>query len=137
MVITNYIEVKTLGEGQPLDITAQVTKEVEAGGLASGIATLFVAGSTPICRGTIESATGLLDDLTELWERLVPRSGAYRHNRIDDNGHAHLRAHLLGPSLTIPLVDGHLPLGTWQQIVLVDFDTRPRQRRVIVQLVGE
>jgi secondary thiamine-phosphate synthase enzyme len=107
-------------------------------GVVNGIATVFVVGSTAAIT-TIEYESGLKQDMATLLERLIPRDAPYAHEARwhDDNGHSHLRASLLGPSLTIPIVGGRMTLGAWQQIVLLDFDTRPRTRTVHVQIIGE
>lgn len=138
MVVTRRIELKTKGNCQILDITGQVAKEVADSGLKDGTVTVFVSGSTGGVT-TIEYESGLLSDLQALFDRLVPSNIHYQHNLRwgDGNGHAHVRASLLGPSLTVPFVDRRLTLGTWQQIVFIDFDNRPRSRELVVQLMGE
>ncbi|MFL5821970.1 MAG: secondary thiamine-phosphate synthase enzyme YjbQ [Solirubrobacteraceae bacterium] len=105
--------------------------------ITAGVATAFATGST-VAITTMEYEPGGVSDLQELLERLIPQAGSYDHNRLnhDTNAHAHLRAALIGPSETVPFVDGHLTLGTWQQIVLLDFDDRPRTRTVTVQVVS-
>lgn len=106
-------------------------------GVVAGTATVFVVGSTAAVT-TVEYEPGLVGDLKDALERLVPRDHAYAHNRGgDDNGHAHVRASVVGPSVSIPVLSGALATGTWQQVVLLDFDTRPRSREVIIQVVGE
>jgi secondary thiamine-phosphate synthase enzyme len=127
----------SLGNGHVLDITPEVARIVREAPLDEGSATLFVTGSTAGIT-TIELEPGLVHDLTEAFERLYPREIDYRHHERwgDDNGHSHVRASMLGPSLVVPFVSSELCLGTWQQIVLVDFDTRPRTREYIVQLAG-
>lgn len=129
---------QTRGQHDVIDITADVASAVEASGLDSGVATLFVTGSTAGVT-TIEYEPGLVHDLEAAFDRLVPRDLEYRHHERwgDDNGHSHVRAALLGPSLAVPFVNKRLTLGTWQQIILVDFDTRPRQREYVVQVMGE
>jgi secondary thiamine-phosphate synthase enzyme len=121
-----------------VDITPQVAAEVARSGVKDGIVTAFVVGSTAAV-GTTEYEPGLLKDTEELWERLVPSAVGYHHDRTwgDGNGFSHLRAGLMGPSLTIPFSGGKLALGTWQQVVLADFDNRPRHRRVVLQIMGE
>lgn len=127
----------TQGESQILDITHEVAAELSRQPLKSGIVTLFATGSTAGVT-TIENEPGLIQDFKDLMEKLAPKSAAYRHNRHgEDNGHSHLRASLLGPSLTVPFEDKRLLLGTWQQIVLIDFDTRPRSREIVLQFLGE
>ena len=138
MVITKKISLQTKGECDIIDITPQVERELAGTDVKSGIAALFVAGSTAGL-STIEFESGLLSDFQGMWERNVPRNIPYAHNRAwgDGNGHSHVRASLLGASLVIPFNDRRLTLGTWQQIVLVDFDNRPRSRHIIVQIMGE
>ena len=138
MVITRNISRQSQGHGDIIDITAQVEREVAEAGINSGTVTLFVAGSTAGL-STIEFEPGLVSDFQAMWDRNVPKNIAYEHDRRwgDGNGYAHVRASLLGASLVVPFSDGRLTLGTWQQIVLVDFDERPRQRKVIVQIMGE
>lgn len=138
MVITKKIEIGTRGDGHTLNITPQVEAAIRESKLKSGVAVLFAVGST-VGLTTIEYESGAVADLGRLFERLAPRDAEYQHELRwhDDNGHSHIRAALLGPSLSVPFVDGRLTLGTWQQVVLVDFDTRPRQREIVVQLMGE
>jgi len=130
--------IKTAGSGDIIDITPQVVKEVGSVRVANGTVTVFVTGSTAAVT-TIEFEPGLLSDFKSMWERLIPRNTPYQHDSAWDesNGFSHVRASLLGPSLVIPLVGGVLTLGTWQQIVLVDFDHRARSRKVVVQVMGE
>jgi secondary thiamine-phosphate synthase enzyme len=137
-VATDAISVSTRGESDMQDLTARVQALVERHGFRQGQALVFVAGSTAALT-TIEFEPGLLEDLPAAFERIAPRGIAYKHEERwhDGNGHSHVRASLLGPSLTIPFRDGKLLLGTWQQVVLVDFDNRPRRREVVVQLSGE
>ena len=136
-VTTGTISLKTKAEGQIIDITDQVAKQVQDSGLSNGVATVFVVGSTGAVT-TLEYESGLVRDLQEAFERLAPRQGEYAHDAKwgDGNGYAHVRAAFFKPSLTIPLEDGCLELGTWQQIVLLDFDNRPRQRRIRGQVMG-
>lgn len=133
--------VKTKGEVQVVDLTPQVRAKVEASGVREGLACVFVAHSTCAIT-TIEHEPGLTgEDLPKALDRLFPRHGhglEYGHERAwgDGNGHSHIRAAFLGPSVTLPVVDGEVVLGTWQQVVLVELDPRPRERRVLVQVVG-
>jgi secondary thiamine-phosphate synthase enzyme len=138
MVESRKIEIQTKGQGDARDVTGAVARAVAASGLRSGITTVFIVGSTAGVT-TIEFEPGAIADLNGLFDRLAPRQGEYRHHLRwgDDNGSSHVRAALLGPSLTVPFVDGQLALGTWQQIVLLEFDTRPRTRELVVQIVGE
>lgn len=130
--------VATHGDGEMHDLTGRVSALVAETGIADGMVLVFVPGSTASLT-TIEYEPGLLEDFPAAMERLAPRDLGYAHDRRwhDGNGHAHVRASLLGPSLTVPIVGGELALGTWQQIALVDFDNRARQRRVTVTLMGE
>jgi len=138
MVITKTISLQTKGECDIIDITPQVEQQVAEAGINNGIATVFVAGSTAGIT-TIEFESGLLADFQRMWERTIPRNIPYDHDRRwgDGNGYSHVRASLLGGSLVIPFNDKKLSLGTWQQVVLVDFDNRPRSRQVILQITGE
>jgi secondary thiamine-phosphate synthase enzyme len=131
------LRVSTEGGGEAVDLTRGVIGVVRAADMPRGVATVFVTGSTAAIT-TIEYEPGAVEDLQELLERLVPGAGDYEHNRLnhDDNAHAHLRAALVGPSESIPFAEGHLALGTWQQVVLLDFDTRPRERLVSVHVVS-
>lgn len=139
MVRTEEIRVKTNGNNHIVDITRQVTEAVGKSGIVNGVVTVFVVGSTAGVT-TTEYEPGLADyDLEAAFEKIAPKNGRYEHEETwhDDNGHAHVRASLLGPSITIPIVDGELTLGTWQQIILIDFDTRQRMRNIVCQTTGE
>ena len=138
MVVTRKISLQTRGECDIIDITPQVEQQLAETDINSGTATLFVAGSTAGL-STIEFEPGLLSDFQSMWERNVPKNIPYAHDRRwgDGNGHSHVRASLLGASLVVPFTDKRLILGTWQQIVLVDFDNRPRARQIIVQIMGD
>ena len=138
MVITGKISLQSKGECDILDITPQVQQQVAKAEINSGTVTLFVAGSTAGLT-TIEFEPGLVSDFQDMWERIAPRSVSYNHDRRwgDGNGYSHVRASLLGASLVVPFTNKKLTLGTWQQIVVVDFDNRPRSRQVIVQIMGE
>ena len=138
MVLTKQISLSTQGDGQMIDITDQVARHVHDSGLKNGTVTLFTPGSTGGLT-TIEYESGVVHDLQQMFDRIAPPDLDYRHNLRwgDGNGHAHVRHALLGPSLTIPFVDGRLTLGTWQQVIFVDFDNRPRARSVVVQIMGE
>jgi secondary thiamine-phosphate synthase enzyme len=138
MVVTGQIELTTRGNGQILEITGQVTDQVQASGLSDGIVTLFTPSATSALT-TIEYESGAVHDLQQLFDRVAPPNMDYRHNLRwgDGNGHAHVRHALLGASLTVPFVKGRMTLGTWQQIIFVDFDNRPRSRSLVVQIVGE
>ena len=137
-VKTTSIPLSTNGNADIQDITDQIADAVSKNRLTAGIATVFCPSSTSALT-TIEYESGALSDLRRLFEDIVPVDREYAHNERwhDGNGHSHVRATLLGPSLTIPFVDGQLTLGTWQQVIYVDFDNRPRQRKLVVQLIGE
>jgi secondary thiamine-phosphate synthase enzyme len=136
-VHTTELSVSTQGDGDAIDITAAIERAVAGAEVADGQATAFVRGSTAAIT-TMEYEPGGVRDLKEMLERVIPSEGDYEHNRLnhDTNSHAHQRASVIGPSLTVPIASGRLGLGTWQQIVLLDFDDRPRQRAVVVQIVG-
>lgn len=138
MVVTREITLNTRGECDIIDITPDIEQEVAKAGMAKGVVTIFVAGSTAGLT-TIEFESGVLADLQGMWERIVPKDITYAHDRRwgDGNGYSHVRASLLGASLTVPFSNKRLIVGTWQQIVLVDFDNRPRSRQVILQIMGE
>ena len=138
MVHTGAIELSTRGAGTVEDLTGAVTAEVLHAGITHGTVTVFVPGSTGGIT-TVEFEDGLVRDLDEMFDRIAPRGPEYHHDSRwgDGNGFSHCRASLLGPSLTVPVVDGRLTLGTWQQIVFLDFDNRSRDRSLVVQVVGE
>ena len=138
MVGTHMYELSTKGQGDARDLTEVVAAAVVASGMRFGVATVFVVGSTAAVT-TIEFEPGAVADFNGLFERLAPRNSEYRHHLRwgDDNGSSHVRAALLGPSIGVPFMDGRLLLGTWQQIMLAEFDTRPRHRRVVIQMIGE
>jgi secondary thiamine-phosphate synthase enzyme len=138
VIVTKKISLETRGDGDTQDITAEVARLVGGSGVKSGVVTLFCPGSTSALT-TIEFESGVIADLQQVFEETAPKERYYRHNERwhDGNGHSHVRASLMGPSLTVPFVSGVLTLGTWQQIVHIDFDVRPRRREVIVQIVGE
>jgi secondary thiamine-phosphate synthase enzyme len=121
-----------------IDLTPEVTKHVEQSKIRRGLASVFVTGSTAAIT-TIEHEPGLVQDLKELVERLIPSNRRYHHDQRwgDDNGFSHLRASLFGPSLSLPVEGGRLLLGAWQQVILLDFDNRPRTREIILQVLGE
>lgn len=138
MVKTKKIEIKTHGNCEVLNITEQVREAIAESQIQDGVVTVFNVGSTAGIT-TTEYEPGLANyDLAAAFEKLAPENGRYEHEQTwhDDNGHAHVRASLLGPSISIPLIAGELTLGTWQQIILIDFDTRPRTRTLICQIVG-
>jgi secondary thiamine-phosphate synthase enzyme len=138
MVVTETIQMDTRGNADMLDITRQVAEKVEQSGVNSGIVTIFCPSSTSGVT-TIEYESGALSDLERLFDEIISPDREYRHNLRwhDGNGHSHVRAALLGPSLTVPFVNGKLQLGTWQQLIYVDFDVRSRSRRIVLQIMGE
>jgi len=137
-VVTKDITFQSKGNCDIIDITSQVAKNVGESEVATGIVTLFISGSTAGVT-TIEYEPRLLSDFKGMWDRVIPRNIPYEHDKTwgDGNGHSHVRASTLGASLTIPFVNKRLTLGTWQQIVFVDFDNRPRSRKIAVQILGE
>lgn len=138
MIDLFFIEIKTRGRNDVVDITGEIQKKIRVSRIANGSVLLFVSGSTAALT-TLEYEPGLIQDLPELMEKLIPEKDAYSHDETwhDGNGHSHLRATLIGPSLTIPIADRKPLLGTWQQVVLLEFDNRPRERRIVVQVTGE
>lgn len=138
MVVTKKISLQSKGECDIIDITPQVERQIAEAKVNSGTVTLFVAGSTAGIT-TIEFESGSVADFQDMWERNVPKNIPYNHDRRwgDGNGYSHIRASLLGASLAVPFHDKRLILGTWQQIVVVDFDNRPRSRQIILQIMGE
>jgi secondary thiamine-phosphate synthase enzyme len=138
MMSSHTITLHTQGFNDTHNLTAQVGALVRKAGLTTGLVTVFVPGSTAGIT-TIEFERGAVEDLKKAIERLAPQSVHYDHDQRwgDGNGFSHVRAALLGPSLTIPVAHGVLQLGTWQQIVLIDFDNRPRDREIVVQMVGD
>jgi secondary thiamine-phosphate synthase enzyme len=138
MVVTKKISLQSQGHGEIMDITPEVQKRLAETKLSQGTVTLFITGSTAGLT-TIEFEPGLLADFKAMWERLAPQDIPYQHDRAwqDGNGHSHCRASLLGPSLVIPFSGKSLALGTWQQVVVVDFDNRARSRQIVMQFMGE
>jgi secondary thiamine-phosphate synthase enzyme len=138
IVVETELGVKTKGELDIVNITGEIEKIVSKTGIKNGIANVFVPGSTGAVT-TIEYEPGLLKDLPNALERLAPRHAVYEHEKAwhDGNGHSHVRASIIGPSITIPIRDGALRLGTWQQVVFVELEVRPRTRRLVVTCLGE
>jgi secondary thiamine-phosphate synthase enzyme len=136
--VTKDITLQSQGNCDIIDITTQVAKNVEESGVGNGIVTVFVVGSTAGIT-TIEYEPNLLLDFKNMWDRVIPQNIPYEHNKTwgEGNGHSHVRASTLGASLTIPFINKRLALGTWQQIVFVDFDNRPRSRKITIQILGE
>jgi len=137
-IINEHITFDTKGHSDIIDITSQVQQKISHSGLNDGSVLIFVPGATGALT-TIEYETGLVSDLQDALERIAPKGLEYAHNLKwgDGNGHSHVRASLMGPSLTVPFVEGKMTLGTWQQILFVDFDVRARQRRLVVQVIGD
>jgi secondary thiamine-phosphate synthase enzyme len=136
-VHTGELRFSTEGNGDVVDLTEGVLEVVRSSGVEDGTVSVFVPGSTAAVTA-MEHERGGIHDLRETLDRLVPAQGDYEHNRLnaDTNSHAHIRAAIVGPSETLPLRDGRLGTGTWQQVVLVDFDDRPRERTVVVQVIS-
>ncbi len=132
------LQINTHGKGDTINVTSEIAREVSNSGVNSGTVTVFIPGSTAGVT-TIEYEPGLMSDIAGMWERIIPTDIEYEHNNAwgDGNGHSHVRAALLGPSITIPFVNKRLTLGTWQQIVIIDFDVRSRSREIILQIMGE
>jgi len=137
-VLNKSIRLSTRGNCDMTDITAEIANEIKNSSISNGIATIFISGSTAGIT-TIEYEDGLISDFKDMWNRNAPSNIPYQHNQRwgDGNGHSHVRASLQGPSLVVPFVNKKMTLGTWQQIVVVDFDNRSRSREVILQLLGE
>jgi secondary thiamine-phosphate synthase enzyme len=136
-VHTGQLRFSTEGDGDVIDLTEGVRSVLESSGVETGVVSVFVPGSTAAVTA-MENEPGGVQDLRAALERLIPAAGDYAHNRLnnDTNSHAHIRAAIVGPSETVPVRDGRLELGTWQQLVLIDFDDRPRRRTVVVQVIG-
>ena len=137
-VSTQHLNFPTKGDGDIIDITKEVSGAITKSKLADGVVTVFVPGATGAVT-TIEYESGLVSDFKAMLERIAPKGIEYMHNLKwgDGNGHSHVRASLLGPSLSVPFAGGTMMLGTWQQIIFIDLDNRPRDRELIVQIVGE
>jgi len=137
-VVTKDITLKTKGDPELVDLTGRIEEVLKKSNLKNGAMTVFVVGSTAAIT-TFEYEPGLVKDIQEMYEKLVPKEKHYNHDETwgDANGFSHLRAVLQGPSLTIPFREGALTLGQWQQVVLAEFDNRPRERRIVVQMIGE
>lgn len=137
-IIHEEIKISTRGDPDLIDLTKEIKEILQKSGLKKGLLTVFVTGSTAAIT-TFEYEPGLIRDVRDLFEKLVPREKGYAHDATwgDANGFSHLRALLGGPSLAVPFEGGKLALGTWQQVVLAEFDNRPRERRITVQMIGE
>ena len=138
MIKTDELRFDTAGPGDIINLTTNIMKTVQESGITSGILTVFAPGSTTGIT-TIEYEPGLLKDIPELMEKLIPSNRSYHHDETwhDGNGFSHLRSALIGSDLTVPFVSGKLTLGIWQQIVFLEFDNRPRNRTVVLQIMGE
>ncbi|MDP8246267.1 MAG: secondary thiamine-phosphate synthase enzyme YjbQ [Candidatus Hinthialibacter antarcticus] len=137
-IITDRVHVETRGDADIIDLTPKLVAALNQSGLREGQMTVFAPGATAGI-STIEYEPGLLKDVPAAMEKIAPSNATYQHDLTwhDGNGHSHVRATLIGPSMTVPFVDGQLTLGTWQQVILLDFDNRPRSRSIVVQLMGE
>jgi len=137
-IVTKNIQIKSMGEDDVIDITKPTLKAIKESNLKNGIVTIFISGSTAAIT-TIEYEPGLRNDFPKMLNRIIPRDIEYEHDKTwnDGNGHSHVRASLVGPSLTIPFKDGTLMLGIWQQVVLLEMDTRQRERQLVLQIIGE
>ena len=138
MVVTKEIQLKTSGNCDMHDVSQEMAVALHESGLSNGIMTVFTPSSTSGLT-TIEYEPGVVADLERLFDEIISPQREYKHHERwhDDNGHSHVRSALLGPSITVPFVEGRLKLGTWQQVIFVDFDTRSRSRRLVVQIMGE
>ncbi len=136
-VKTEYLNLTTKGDTDIIDITDEIASRVKGSDIANGTVTVFAPGATAGLT-TVEYEPGLIEDLRACFEKIAPVSGKYQHNLQwhDGNGYAHVRASLLGPGITVPIVKGGLTLGTWQQVIFIDFDNRPRKRKLVIQIVG-
>jgi secondary thiamine-phosphate synthase enzyme len=137
-IISKEIHLSTIGNTQVVDITKKVQREIENSSIRNGLVTVFVPGSTGSIT-TIEYEGGVINDLKNAVERFAPSDLTYQHDAAwgDGNGHAHVRSSIIGPSQSVPIINGKMSLGTWQQIVFIDFDNRPRDRHLVVQILGE
>lgn len=138
MIVTTRLRLSTQGNGQIISLNEEVKRQVSNSGVTEGAITVFVTATTASI-GIMELEPGLVQDLTSTLDRLVPQNVKYQHNILNDdtNGHSHTRASLIGPSLVVPVTGGQPILGVWQSIVLIDFDSRPREREVVLQVMGE
>lgn len=138
MIVTKHIKIKTKGENDILDLTGKIDAKIKESEISDGVVTVFVVGSTGALT-TIEYEPGLLKDFPDMLARIAPNDIDYEHEKRwhDGNGRSHVKASLIGPSLTVPISNGDLILGTWQQIVFVELDTRQREREIILQIIGD
>ncbi len=137
-VETRYIPVETGGDGDILELTQDIQNQINSSGINDGVVTIFTPSATSGIT-TLEFEPGCVEDLQRLFNEIISPEKNYAHNQRwgDGNGHSHIRAGLIKPSLTVPIVEGKMTLGTWQSIILVDFDNRPRKRNLVVQIMGE
>ncbi len=137
-IVTKYIPLETKGNGDVINITDAVQTSITDSGVGNGVVTIFTPSATSGLT-TLEYESGCVEDLQRLFEEIIPSDREYAHNQRwgDGNGHSHVRAALVKPSLTIPICEGMMTLGTWQSIVLIDFDNRSRKRKLVVQIMGE
>ena len=137
-VVSKSIQIRSKGENDMIDLTDQISEFIGDSGISNGIVTIFVSGSTGSIT-TIEFEPGLIKDFPEMLSRIAPKNLDYGHEQMwhDGNGHSHVKASLMGPSLTVPFSNGELLLGTWQQIVFLELDTRARTRNLVLQIIGE
>ena len=137
MVITEYLQLSTGGNADVIDLTPKINEKLKTSKIKNGIVTVSIIGSTGAIT-TCEYESGLVQDIKEIFDKLIP-AGHYNHDQAwgDGNGHSHLRSSLVGPSLTVPFVNKELVLGTWQQVIFIDFDNRQRQRKIVLQFLGE
>lgn len=138
MLDFSEITLATKGNTDILDITTKIESLINDSKISNGSVLIFVPGSTAALT-TIEYEPGLLQDLPEFFEKIIPQNISYQHDKTwgDGNGHAHLRASLIGPSISVPIVNNKMILGTWQQLILIDFDNRSRHRKLVIQIIGE
>jgi secondary thiamine-phosphate synthase enzyme len=138
LVYSEKIKFKTKGNSDIIDITNIVDRKIQDNKIISGIVTIFVPGATGGLT-TLEYEPGLVDDLKSFFERIIPENDKYEHNlsHPDSNGHSHIRASMIGPSICVPFLNKKLQLGLWQQLIFIDFDNRPRERELVVQIMGE
>jgi len=137
-ILSKNIRISTKGNGDMIDITTEIAREISNSNINNGIVTIFISGSTAGIT-TIEYEAGVISDFQDMWDRNAPSNIPYQHDQRwgDGNGYSHVRASLQGPSLVVPFANKKMALGTWQQIVVVDFDNRARTREIILQLLGE
>lgn len=138
MIITKFIEIRSEKEGDVINLTEKVNAEIDSVDLKEGFVIVFVSGSTGVV-STIEYESGVINDFNKALEKIAPKNIAYEHHMRwhDDNGRSHVKASLMGPSIVVPFKSSKMLLGTWQQLVFIELDTRPRKRSLVVQIIGE